>query len=64
LLLTVSTSLAGCSIYVIFAYLFNCKEVEILEKLLVIIMNVLENWRNYLKKSFIREIYFDSTERQ
>lgn len=60
-LLTVSTSLAGGSIYVIFAYFFNCKEVEILEKLLVLGMNILENWKSYLKKIITKGLFVDSS---
>lgn len=58
-LLTLSTSLAGGSIYVIFAYLFNCKEVEILEKVLVIGMNAVTNWRNILKKVFSKNLIME-----
>lgn len=57
--LTGSTSIAGLSIYVILAYLFNCKEVQILEKGFVITMNLFQNWRKLLKKTLGKTSYIE-----
>ena len=57
--LTGSTSIAGLSIYVILAYLFNCKEVQILEKGFVIAMNLFRNWRKLLKKTLAKTSYIE-----
>ncbi len=61
-LLTISTSLAGGSIYVIFAYIFNCKEVEILEKVLVIGMGAISNWQSNLKKVLSKNLIMEPTD--
>lgn len=52
--LTSATSVAGLSIYVILSYLFNCREVEIIEKSFQIALNAFENWRVILKRTFTK----------
>jgi len=59
--LTGSTSIAGLSIYVILAYLFKCKEVQILEKGFVIGLNLIQNWQKLLKKTFGKAAYIEPT---
>lgn len=61
-LLTASTSFAGMSIYVILSYIFNCSEVVILEKALVIVMNIIGNWQSYLKKTLGKAVYIEDME--
>lgn len=58
-ILTISTSVAGFSIYTILAYVFNCEEVAMIEKGFVIMMNVLEDWRKYLSKLFGKRVILD-----
>ena len=61
-MLTLSTTLAGFSIYVIFAYIFGCKEVEMMEKFLTIGVDAIKNWRTNLKRVFGESIILEPTD--
>jgi len=50
-ILTSSTSVAGFSIYIILAYLFDLPEVRLIEKGFDILMNTVQNWRKYIRIS-------------